>query len=131
MLDLKEMTVEELKELRNKINEELLERNSEKVAYQHDCYTESKYHMNKFKHWAKIVTDVDLSKNTAYGFIGKFLDVNSTHLLPKGSIVVECCGVCFTGYRITGDYEKEKIFSRGKGNTVECLRDTEKALKGE
>lgn len=131
MLNLKEMTVDELKQLKQEIEKELLERNGEKVAYEHDCMNAAKNHKMKYKHWAKLVTSVDLTKTNAYGFVGDFLNVNATNLVPKGSIIVECCHETYTVYRITDEYKKKEIYSCNKKYTVECLRKIEKALKGE
>lgn len=130
-MNLKEMTVDELKQLKQEIEKELLERNGKKVAYEHDCMNAAKNHKMKYKHWAKLIASVDLEKTNAYGFVGDFLNVNATNLVPKGSIIVECCHETYTVYRITDEYKKEEIYSCNKKYTVECLREAEKALKGE
>lgn len=80
-------------------------------VYTHDCKESANYHLNKYKHWAKLVKAIDKSKTNGYAFIGDFLKVQNEHRVPKNSIVVEVCDTTLTAYRITGDHEKEKITS--------------------
>lgn len=85
-----------------------------KVLYEHDCKGSARYHMNKYKHWAKLVTGVDTSKTNGYAFEGEFLSVYNEHKLETGSLVVECCGGEITLYRVTGDSEKEELDTAGR-----------------
>jgi hypothetical protein len=81
------------------------------VLYTHDCKTSAKYHLNKYKHWAKQVHAVDVTKADGYAFQGEFLSVAREHKLPVDSIVVEVCGATITAYRLDAD-GKERLASR-------------------
>jgi hypothetical protein len=116
MLDLKNMTDEELNNLKAQINEELLCREKKEVVYTHNCKTASTYHLQKYKHWAKLVTGVDTSKTNGYAFKGTFLAVTQEHKVPIGSIIVEVCEVVITAYRMELNGKKE-LFS-GRTHTM-------------
>lgn len=122
--DLNTMTTEQLKYLAAQIKSVLEHRFESKnlIVYTHDCKDGSGSHMRKYKHWAKLVTSVDLTKTNGYAFVGDFLRVEAEHKLVSGSIVVECCGFDVTAYRIV-DGGKEKI-ANSKSNAMSGLIDT-------
>ena len=72
MLNLKEKTKEELFALLSELKFEIASREEKFALYEHGCSDGSNHHLKKYKHWAKLVTAVDLSKNNGYAFQGKF-----------------------------------------------------------
>ena len=109
---LKVMTLEQLEELKQAVIEEMGSRKvvQELVLYTHECKNSAKYHLRKYKHWAKLLTAVDATKTTGYAFVGDWLNVNQEHKIPVGSIVVEVCGTTITAYKMTKE-GTEKIDS--------------------
>jgi len=119
-VDFRSMSVEELKELIKGARAELERRRESKlVLYTHHCKNESRYHLSKYKHWAKRITGVDTTKTNGYAFQGNFLDVRSEHKLPVGSIVVEVCGDDITAYELTENGKKE--FATAKRRSMSSL----------
>lgn len=94
-----------------------------KVIYTHNCKHKADYHKNKYKHWAKVLTGIDDSKNNGYAFIGNFISVNKENLIPENSIVIEVCSNKYTAYRAIGDYQKEEIMSCNKNNLVSFIKE--------
>lgn len=78
-----------------------------KVVYEHECKGSARHHLMKYKHWAKLITSVDMSKTNGFAFDGEFLDVNSEHKIDVGSLVVEACGDTITLFRIDEDGKAE------------------------
>lgn len=111
MEEIKGMSAENLNQILLLVKNELSERvcGSELVVYAHDCKDRAKYHLEKYKHWAKLVKSVDTTKTNGYAFIGDFLSVTSEHKLPTGSIIVEVCGHDIICYRLEVD-GKTKMF---------------------
>ena len=111
MININEMSLSELIELKGQIEKRISELQSHQtklVVYTHDCWKCANHHLNKYKHWAKLVTTVDTTKNNGFAFQGEFLKVNSENKVPANSIVVEVCGNEIKAYRIT-ETHKEKI----------------------
>jgi len=108
-MDLKSLSIEELRDLISQAHTELASR-SELVVYTHDCSGSARYHLGKYKHWAKLVKSVDESKTNGYAWIGDFLSVERENKIPSGSLVAEVCGSAITVYRVTSE-GKEKIGS--------------------
>lgn len=110
-MNLREMTTKELTELLARVRAELDSRTSESemVAYTHDCFGSARYHLGKYKHWAKKVDAVDITKSNGYAWKGEWLQVNAENMVPVGSLVVEVCGSDMAVYRATGHGEKAKI----------------------
>jgi hypothetical protein len=103
MFDLKNLTIVELQQLQQLVKTEIAARVDDKlVLYTHDCKGSANYHMNKYKHWAKLVTSVDISKTNGYAFVGEFLSVSAEHKIKMGSIVVEVCASDIKAYRSHG-----------------------------
>jgi len=100
-ITLRTMSDEELKNLIAAVQKELDRRKPDLVLYTHDCYDSARYHLTKYKHWAKIVRDVDATKTNGYAWIGDFLQVAAQHKIPANSVVVEVCGNTITAYRVT------------------------------
>ena len=117
-VNLKEMGTEALHAFIEEIRAELKSREESLrlVVYTHDCKGRAKYHMNKYKHWCKLIKEIDSTKADGYAFIGDFLNVGSENMVEAGSIVVEVCGTDYTAYRIINDYEKEKIADGSRGS---------------
>lgn len=91
------------------------------VLYAHDCKESSKYHLNKYKHWAKHIKVVDQSKTNGYAFDGDFLAVYAEHKLPVGALVIEVCDRNAYLYRIApeGKEELTKANTRGMSGLIE------------
>lgn len=98
------LTTKELEALQTALNKEMAKRKNKvaSVCYEHDCKDCSKYHRNKYKHWAKLVNAVNITKSNGYAFVGDFLHVDSQAVVPSDSIVVERCKDRLRCYRITG-----------------------------
>lgn len=119
-MNLKDMSVNELHKLKAEIQEEIKRRSeSNLVLYTHNCKGSAKYHINKYKHWAKIVQAVDTTKTNGYAFIGPFLEVDREHKIPEGSIVVEVCDNEITAYRILA--EEKEFLDSAKTNSMNSL----------
>lgn len=125
-MNLKEMTIEALENLRKEIMDELKSRTPELVLYAHDCKKSAKYHLDKYKHWAKLVTSIDTTKTNGYAFVGDFLSVYNEHKLPIGSIVAEVCDTSITVYRITleGKQEIASGFTKSMSAVIEAASAT-------
>jgi len=103
MFDLKSLTLEELKNLEAEVKKEIASRQEkpELVLYTHQCKDKAKHHLNKYKHWAKLVSSIDTTKTNGYAFIGDFLNVAAEHKVPVGSIVVEVCDTTITAFEMS------------------------------
>lgn len=108
--NLKNLTTEELKALIAQIQEELNSRQSpaQLVLYTHNCKSSAKYHLEKYKHWAKRVSSVDTTKTNGYAFVGDFLNTTSEHKLPVGAVIVEVCDTKISCYQMQPE-GKQKI----------------------
>lgn len=92
MIELTNMSDEELHELAGQIKAELAKRQTEElVVYIHFCADRSNHHKTKYKHWTKLVDEVDTTKSSGYAFLGNFLQFGVEHKVPKGSVIVETC----------------------------------------
>ena len=123
-MELANLSVEALKTLQFEIAEELKKREADapKVIYLHDCAEATDYHLGRYKHYAKLVTGVDVSKTNGFAFIGDFLGVSDEHLISAGSIVVERCDDTVIAYRVTGDRQKEKIAGCSAFRMIDFIR---------
>lgn len=103
MIDLTSMDLDELIFLREEVIKEITNRvrPSQLALYTHGCKDASKYHLNKYKHWAKLISGVNASKTNGYAFQGDFLSVTREHKLPVGSVVVEVCDTAAFACRLT------------------------------
>jgi hypothetical protein len=101
-MDLKSMSTEELRKLLAAAKAELDNRQAELALYTHDCANAARHHLGKYKHWAKHVVSVDISKTNGYAFGGNFLAVEREHKLPVGSLIAEVCDTTITLYQLTG-----------------------------
>lgn len=121
--NLKNMSTEELEALKAKIEEELKARQPKKeyAVYQHRCMHSTNSHKNRYKHWAKLVTSIDTSKANGYAFVGEFLNINTEHKVPVGSIVVEVCGDDIDAYRITKN--GKALIDSAKTNAMSAFID--------
>lgn len=120
-LNLTALTVDELKDLIQEANAELQNRatKTDLVVYTHDCKDCSNYHLGKYKHWAKLVTAIDVTKTNGYAFIGDFLSVIKEHKIPAGSIVVEVCGDDIEAYKVGQDGKTQ--ISKARTNAMSAL----------
>lgn len=101
-MELKKLTIEELRELAARISVEIKNRSTDLVLWEHDCKGSSNHHMKKYTHWAKLLTGVDTTKTDGYAYLGDWLRVNEEVKIPNNSIVVEFCSSNgLTAYRIT------------------------------
>lgn len=130
-LDVKELSLEDLKSLYAEINVEIKSRENLAVpvlfCYTHECHDASSHHLSKYKHWAKLVKDVDITKINGYAFIGDFLCVTQEHMIPEGSVIVEVCGTDFRSYKIVNGVKM--YYSRGiYGKLHDFIVDTKKLI---
>lgn len=109
---------EELENLKMVLNKEITKRKkvTVNVCYEHDCKDSSKYHLKKYKHWSKLIEEVDLSKRNGYAFIGRFLTVDKQNIVPSGALVVERCDDRLRCYRITS--ERKELACEGQANSM-------------
>lgn len=111
-MNLKEMSIEDLNDLLIMINDEIASRQKNNlVYYAHECQDASKYHLNKYDHWAKLLMGIDKRIANERAFLGDYLEVTEEHMIPAGSIVVERCSNNVTAYGVT---------ESGKENIGEC-----------
>ena len=112
-------TKEDIEATISALRAELEKRKSDDVkqlcVYTHDCVNAANHHIGKYKHWAKVVQEIDAAQVSAYAFVGPWLQVRAENLVPVGSIVVECCGTDITAYKVTGDNAKEEIGKAERG----------------
>lgn len=108
---LEECCLTDLEEIRSEVNKLIDNKKSiaKKVIYTNDCYEESNYHKRKYRHYAKELTGIDITKTNGYAFQGKFLKIDQEDLVTVGSYVVECCFTTLSLYLIKED-GKELIF---------------------
>lgn len=123
------LTLEELKEAKKLIEKQLLEKSeNEKVIYTHNCYNASNNHFRKYKHWCKLIEDIDSNKTNGFAFIGDFLFTDKENLVNKNSFVVEVCANDLSLYKITGDNEKELILEGKSSKYVTFIKECVKAI---
>ncbi len=60
-----------------------------KIIWTSDCLGCADYHRNKYKHWAKIVTSIDQSKQDGYAFTGDWLDYFRENEIEDADFVLE------------------------------------------
>jgi len=123
--NLSNMATDELLKLKAAIEEELQRRSyqqvDELVVYQHDCHGSAGYHLNKYKHWSKLIKAIDQSKTNGFAFVGDFLPVDRQAKVRAGSVVVEACGDKICAYRITK--EGKKLIAEGRTKEMVILID--------
>lgn len=93
------------------------------VVYEHNCSNISKYHLGKYKHWAKLITDVDTTKTNGFAFQGEWLSTTNQVKVPENSIIVEyrsCEGKEFHLYKMTKQ-GKEEIAAAERGKLVDFI----------
>ena len=117
-MNMKELTAEEITTIIDQLRAELKTREAapDLAVYAHDCQRSANYHQRKYKHWCKLVTEIDLTKADGYAFIGRFLQVTAENMVPRGSVIVEVCGTDYIAYRVVGDHEKEELCKASRGS---------------
>lgn len=131
-IDFSGLTIEELHRAVAEVKEEITKReqdSSKMYVYTHECAKSVKYHRNKYKHWAKLVSSVDTSKTNGYAYAGRFLNIGSEELIPVDSIVIECCGTTIIAYKCTQEGKKE-INSAEKKAQTSLIRELAKIING-
>jgi hypothetical protein len=106
MIDLTQLTTQELEGLMAQVRQELASRRADTSAlinWSHPCSEASQYHNAKYRHWAKLVKSVDTTKSTGYAFDGEFLRVRQQHKVPVGGIIVWTCDKTLVASRITAE----------------------------
>lgn len=73
--------------------------NASKFIFQHRCADNASYHKGKYKHWVKIVTGIDPTKNNGYAFIGKFISTFQEHEISDGTYILEYVGCSSNPYK--------------------------------
>jgi hypothetical protein len=104
-MNLKEMSIEELRNLIAEANAEINSRIGEKVKV--TIKLEPRY-----KCWAKVLTGVDTTKSNGFAFIGNFVKVNELIELPVGVYVL---AYQETGSERNKDYEAELFITTNNG----------------
>lgn len=117
-----EMTLEELKTLKEDLQNIINSKQKKRTVYTHDCMGSSSYHFVKYKHYAKLIKSIDDSKDNGYAFVGDFLPVNQETLIPDCSYVVEACSEKLQLYLIKND-EKELLLTGIKKSMVSFIRE--------
>lgn len=92
---------------------------TQKVIYEHECKDSAKHHLSKYKHWAKLINKVDVTKTNGFAFDGQFLDVQSEHKIDEGSLIVEVCGDDVSLFRLEKDGKVE--LAKTKRNKMSSL----------
>jgi hypothetical protein len=120
-MNLKNLSIQELKDLSTQIKEEINSRESQKlVVYTHNCKDSANYHKRKYKHWSKLVKVVDTTKTNGYAFIGDFLNIDYEHKVKVGSIIVEVCSSTIKAYK-TNENGFELIAEAGTNSMSEFI----------
>lgn len=124
------LTLEELKEAKDLIEKKIAEKSSitRKVIYTHDCCGGSNYHFNKYKHWCKLIENIDLNKTNGFAFKGEFLNCRSENLVEEGSFIVEICGCELHFYIVTGDNEKTLLVEGSSNKYTSFIRECKSAM---
>ena len=121
----KELPIEALITLKQLITDEINKRqqiNTQLLLYTHNCKGCSNHHRGKYKHWAKIVKHVDISKTNGYAFEGEFISPWAEHKLPEGTIIVEVCDITITAYRLKKDAKGNKeLIGEAKTDRMSAL----------
>ncbi|HQL66790.1 MAG TPA: hypothetical protein PK151_04505 [Caldisericia bacterium] len=133
-MNYKEKTIEELQNIILEIQKEIASRTFfKKVIYEHPCKGSARHHLNKYKHWAKKLTSLDMSKTNGYAFGGDFLKIDSQNLLEINSLVIEfagCSGSSFRLEKIINDGKSETLATGNHSNFIDFLREVEKHFRG-
>lgn len=121
-INLKNLTTDELESLEKEIKQELNLRNCshKKVIYEHSCKNSAKYHLGKYKHWSKLLAQVDDSKTNGFAFIGDFLSVDKQNSVPFKSFIIEfsgCANNCFCLLQMVNDNEYN-VLHKGKSSEM-------------
>ena len=127
---IKSLTLEELKEAKELIEKKRVEKggSNKKVIYTHDCYGASNYHFNKYKHWCKLIENIDPNKTNGFAFKGEFLNCRSENLVEEGSFTVEICGCELHFYIVTGDNEKTLLVEGSTNKYASFIRKCIEAM---
>src|SRR5690554_3359449 len=104
MKEIKEMTIEELENLKKEIVNELKNRVSmtpEKVIVELPSYD------SRHKSWIKTIESVDRTKTNGYAFVGTFLKTGATVELPVGTTILTYYGEgSMKNYHVCADVAK-------------------------
>lgn len=97
--NLKNYSKEELQDIKDLIDEELKRFKVKTSTYLHPCYNTSFYHKQEYKHWCKLIKEIDKSKTNGYAFVGDFIRFYEEVKIPVGSYIVEysaCTPNCYS-----------------------------------
>lgn len=129
MLNLKELSIEELNDLLKDVKEEIASRNNKKIIYCCDVKGNSEYSLKKYKSWAKLISDIDTTKTNGYAFIGNFLNVRTENLVNAGDHVVELVeDNNYYLYKAIEDNKKELILEGNKNDLITFIRECKKYI---
>lgn len=130
MLNLKELSIEELNDLLKDVKEEIASRNNKKIIYCCDVKGNSEYSLKKYKSWAKLITNIDTTKTNGYAFVGNFLNVRTENLVNAGDYVVELVqDQNYFLYKATGDNNKELLLEGKRNNLITFIRECKKIIE--
>lgn len=89
-MDLKTMSKSEIAELQKMLISEIKCReNSDQMIICHSCHRSSDYHIRKYHHWMKKVTNIDIQHSNGYAFEGVFLDVDKENVVNTNDWILE------------------------------------------
>lgn len=130
-MDIKKLSLEELKNLKNEIEKEInIRNNNKKIIYKCDCFGEAEYHIQKYKHWAKVIEEIDDTKGNGYAFIGEWLVKKSENLVQEGSYVIELNDdIHYTLYRVKET--KEKLLEGTQKELITFIQNCKKIIEKE
>jgi hypothetical protein len=104
-IDLSVLEESEILELQAALAEETERRKPIRIKaeYRHKCNGMSNIHQNAYKHWAMVLTGVDITRSDNRAFEGGWLAMGESHYIKLGSVVVEVCDKTITAYLATAN----------------------------
>lgn len=108
-MNLKNLSIEELENLKMEVIKEINSRTQEKVIYVGDAKKESEYARNKNKHFAKYVNAVDLNQKYSKMFVGDYVEDCKEVMVKQNSYILEVWGEEYRLYKATDNNTKELV----------------------
>lgn len=131
MLNLKELSLEELENLKKAINEEINKRENEKIIYN----TDFRHENSACKRWAKELSDIDDTKTNGYAFVGDWLKNgdDTENLVTRNAYIIECIShnkrITYTLYKALDNKQKEVILKDDGTNFITFIKEIKEILK--
>lgn len=113
--EVKLMSIDDLNKLKQQVSLLIETKNITKNStYRHDCFGSSTYHFRKYKHYAKVLDRIDLTKKDGFAFVGDFLSYNTEDIVKDGSYIIEVCHEDYKLYKIENDIKELILEGRRK-----------------